>query len=185
MVLKVGREAGWRLLVGLLPNQYQISMPTPRPSWRDWALAWSSGVTNAAYWHQVDACARLLVEQLGDDVERWKALIEQFENLPGPVQTEFLERLSGFAEKTLDEETRRVVSDALREKVSLHRKFADADWTLAGGDPRGTGEGSESLRAGRPGTEERLVVWAALAGSRNARRPRGAYRGSSPIRSPG
>ena len=125
--------AGWRLLFGLLPNQQPISTSIHRrPSWRDWALAWSGRVTPAEYRHQVGACAHLLVEQLGDDVERWKALIQQFENLPGPVQTEFLERLSGFAESTLNEETRRAVSDALRETVSWHRKFADASWALPG-----------------------------------------------------
>ena len=123
-------DAGWRLLFGLLPNQQSIAMPIHRPSWRDWGLTWSGGVTKAAYWHQVDGCARLLVEQLGDDVDRWKALIKQFEALPGPVQTEFLERLSGVAEKTIDEETRRAFSDAIRETVSRHRRFSDANWAL-------------------------------------------------------
>ena len=42
----------------------------------------------------------------------------------------FLERLSGLAERDLDEETGRVVSEMLREKVSLHRKFADTEWAL-------------------------------------------------------
>jgi len=124
--------AGWRLLAGLLPNQQQMSTPIHRPLWRDWALAWSAATPATDCWKQACACACLLVEQLGDDIARWKALIEQFENLPGPVQREFLERLSGFAERALDEETRRAVSDMIREKVCLHRKFADTNWALQG-----------------------------------------------------
>ena len=34
------RDAGWRLLVGLLPDQ-PTSMPIQRPSWQDWAFGWS------------------------------------------------------------------------------------------------------------------------------------------------
>jgi len=49
--------AGWRLLVALLPNQHEISMPTPRPSWRDWALTWSHGVSIAEFWHQAGPAA--------------------------------------------------------------------------------------------------------------------------------
>jgi len=123
-------RAGWRLLLGLLPNQQQISTPTSRPSWREWALSWSREVSNAAYWHQVGACAHLLVEHLGDDVTRWKTLVKHFENLPAPVQKEFLDRLDRFAENALDEEARRTLSDALREKVVWHKRFAAADWAL-------------------------------------------------------
>ncbi len=123
-------DVSWRLLPGLLLNQELISMPIQRPLWQDWALGWSRGVTNAAYWHQVSACARLLIERLGEDIERWRVLIERFENLPGPFQTEFLERLSRLSESTLAEETRSEVSDAIRAKVSLHRKFASAQTAL-------------------------------------------------------
>ena len=123
-------NAGWRLLFGLLQRQMLMSTHIQRPSWRDWAIAWSGGVTNSAYWHQVEACAHLLVVHLGDDVGRWKALIEKFENLPDPVQKEFLDRMKGFSDRDLDDETRRQVSDALRDKVSWHRKFAHTDWAI-------------------------------------------------------
>ena len=95
------------------------------------------------------ACAHLLVEQLGDDIERWKTLIQQFENLPGPVQKEFLERLSGFAERHLDEETRRAVSDTIREKISLAPEIRRHKLGTSRGHAHGTGERSDALRAGR------------------------------------
>ena len=36
MLVRGRPEAGWRLLVGLLPNQQAFSTPTYRPLWRDW-----------------------------------------------------------------------------------------------------------------------------------------------------
>jgi hypothetical protein len=130
MLVRERPGAGWRLLVGLLPNQQAFSTATYRPLWRDWALGWTSKVSTASYWQQFEACAHLLIQHLGDDIERWKVLIQQFENLPGPVQRQFLERLSGFAERVLDEGTRRVLSDLIRAKISLHRRFADTNWAL-------------------------------------------------------
>ena len=129
-VIQTRPHAGWQLLSGLLLNKQPFSMDIHRPQWRDWALARSASTPATDYWKQASACARLLIEHTGDDIERWKALIQEFEHLPGPVQKEFLERLSSLASATLDGETRRAVSELIREKVSLHRKFAGTNWAL-------------------------------------------------------
>jgi hypothetical protein len=99
--------------------------------WREWALG-GSGVTNAEYWNQVNACARILVELLGVDIGRWQALIRHFEHLPGPVQKEFLERLNTYDVAALDVASRRAITEALREKVGSHREYSDAEWALPG-----------------------------------------------------
>jgi hypothetical protein len=122
--------AGWRLLLNLLPNQMQTTMHTHRPMWRDWPLRWSKGATNNEYWRQVRACARLLIEHLGEDIGRWKALVEQFESLPEPVQKEFLARLNTFEVAVLDAGSRRAIAEALREKVSWHRRYSGAKRAL-------------------------------------------------------
>ena len=89
-------NAGWHLLVGLLPRKQQAAFPTYRPSVRDWALNWSKGGTREESWdpaeyaYQTDECARLLVEHMGRDAARWKDLIREFEKLPEAVQKEFL-----------------------------------------------------------------------------------------------
>lgn len=122
--------AGWRLLQSLLPNRLMASTPTHRPTWRDWSLRWSKGAPPAEYWHQVSATAHLLVEHIGDDLGRWKALIDQLENLPEPARGEFLAKLNALDVAALDIGPRRELVDALREKVSTHREYADAEWAL-------------------------------------------------------
>ena len=102
-----------------------------RPLWRDWALAWSGRVPTIAYWQQLLACTRLLIEHAGDDIGRWTQIIKHFEDLPEPVQKDFFERLEGLAEGPLGEEPRQMVADALRERVSLHHHFSQAAWALS------------------------------------------------------
>ncbi len=130
MLARKQPQAGWRLLHELLPNQLQTSTPTRRPLWRDWALGWNGGVTNAEYWYQASACARLLVENLGDDVGRWTEIIGTFENLPDAAQKEFVGRLNSVVVTSLSQASRRAVTEALREKVSTHRRFFDTDWAM-------------------------------------------------------
>lgn len=129
MLLQRHPDAGWRLLVAQLPNQFSNATDLYRPSWRDWALSWSQGVTNADYWRQIGDCAELLVEAMGGDVGRWKTLIKLWENLPAPSAKHVLDRLSALAE-TVDEDVRRDVSDTIREKVAKHRRHAKAFWAL-------------------------------------------------------
>jgi transcriptional regulator with XRE-family HTH domain len=124
-------KAAWRLLIGLLPNQQPMSTLIRRPLWRDWALVWSGRAPTIAYWQQLLACTRLLIEHVGDDIGRWTEIIEHFEDLPEPVQKEFFQRLEELADRPLGEEPRRVVADALRKRVSLHRHFSQAKRALS------------------------------------------------------
>ena len=133
------------------------------------ALAWSAATPATHYWDQACASARLLVEQIGDNVGRWTTVIQQFEHLPGPVQKEFLKRLCGFAQPPPRRGDASDVSDTIREKVSVHRKFAGTNWALRRGHARRTRERSERFRAGRCRKEERVAIQAAMATFRNAR----------------
>ena len=123
-------STGWRLLLELLPQRFGHTTPIRRPAFRDWALVWNEGATTADYERQVVQCAELMVGQLGGDVTRWKNLIENFENLAVPAGEKLLERFLTFDVSTFDTPVRRTISEALREKVSRHRRFEDADWAL-------------------------------------------------------
>lgn len=130
MLVRKCPVVGWRLLLELLPNRRAMAADIHRPSWRDWALTWSMGVTNAEYWYQIKACADLLVEEMGEDVERWKTLVKHVENLPRPSYERFLARLSEKAESITNEDVRRDISDTIREKAGHHRRYATANWAL-------------------------------------------------------
>jgi transcriptional regulator with XRE-family HTH domain len=149
-------EAAWRLLIGLLPNQQDTSTSIHRPLWRDWALGWSAQVAWGTIWQQVIACAGLLVEQLGDDISRWTDLIERFDDLPGPVQTEFLDHLKGLAESLSDEQGRRELADAIRKMVSWYRHSSRAGGELT---EEVLSKLEDVQRRFEPGDPERRNAW--------------------------
>ena len=130
-VSKKHPKAGWKLLLELLPTTHSMVSTNHRPAFQNWALRWSEDATRADYAFQVEACAHLVAERAGNDLGRLKDAIEVFEYLPPSARTELLKRMSNidpFASKADD---RRNLAEALREKVSRHRQFAEASWALA------------------------------------------------------
>jgi hypothetical protein len=78
----------------------------------------------------VEACAKHLLENTGDNVQRWEQLIEKFEHFPKPAQDRLLQDLRAFDPNTLATDVRHQLSDVLRKKVSLHRYYSDANWAM-------------------------------------------------------
>ena len=149
-------EAAWRLLLDLLPNQQETSTSIRRPVWRDWALEWSPSVSNVDYWRQVIDSAQLLLDQIGDNLSRWISLIERFEGLRGPTRAEFLRRLGDLAGRLHDDGDRRQIADALRNTISMHHRFSQANWALT---PEALGELEAVQRRFEPGDPVRKNAW--------------------------
>ncbi len=166
-------EAAWRLLLDLLHDQQEISTSIRRPVWRNWALDWSPRVSNADYRRQVMDSAELLLDQVGDDLSRWVSLIGRFEGLPGPTRAKFLQRLGELAERLRDDGGRRQIADALRNKISMHHRFSQANWAIT---PEILGELETVQRRFEPDDPVRKNAWlfesswrlpATLAGGEN------------------
>ena len=123
-------RAAWKLSISLLPQMHQVSMPISRPLWRDWTLSWREGATNLDVWRHATATGDLLLGLAGQDVGRWKDLIEHFESLAQPCQDKFFEKLGVIAAAGLGDQERRTLGEAVREKLGRHRRFSDAGWAL-------------------------------------------------------
>jgi len=123
-------RATWELLHSLLPQHMGHATPTHRPYWRDWATTWKPGATHADYWLQVNACAQRVIDQAGNDVNRWLKLLDEVERIPAALHRRLLDSLSTLATVSLTAEDQRKIADVIREKVFRSRKYADADWSL-------------------------------------------------------
>ena len=88
-------------------------------------------MTTAEYWQQVEACADQLLENAGDDIQRWEQLIAKVEHFPKPARDHLLQGLRAFDPNTLETDARRQIADELRKKVHRHRYYSDANWALA------------------------------------------------------
>ncbi len=125
---------GWRLLLSLLPALHAHSMTTHTPRWRDWALNWRAGVTNADFAQQVEACGDRLVEMIGNDPTRWTDIIKHIAELPSTARTNAFRKLACLDASTLTLEHRKDLAKKLREQIHRHRAFPDANWALPGDD---------------------------------------------------
>jgi transcriptional regulator with XRE-family HTH domain len=123
-------DIGVQLLLSLLPTYHGVSNFTHRPLWRDWALSWSDRVLLKDRWQQEEACAELLLEFAGTSIDRLLQLIKKFESFPPPAQDRLLSSLKNFDLESTNTKAKQQIVDILREKVSKHRRFSDANWAL-------------------------------------------------------
>lgn len=117
-------NAAWRLLEGMLKRR--LSQSTVRPRWRDWSQEGAGGASQLDFLNQIRACECLILKLAGNDVARWVTLIGRIENLSAPaVQQKLLDGLERLLQPALDEESRRRIADALREKEAEDRRFRE------------------------------------------------------------
>lgn len=124
-------DIGWNLIIRLLPNQYQMSFGSHKPSWRKTIPDdWEKGVSHHEYWQQVSSYAELAVSTANHDTVKLAELIDHFDNFPKPSFDQLLEILSSEAISNLPEEQQLTLWDHLTKFTSKHRRFSDAKWAL-------------------------------------------------------
>lgn len=122
----------WKLLLGLLPNQGQISMGTHKPSWRNIIPDdWQKGVTQQEHWEQVSFYAELAVSMASHDMGKLNDLVGHLGNLPQPSFEKVLEELSSEAICGTPEDDRLPLWNRLTEFTSKHKRFSDSEWALS------------------------------------------------------
>ena len=129
-LLKKEPDVAWRLLLSLLGESMGISAPTHKPSYRNWGMNWSRGVTHAEHAQQISAVAGRLLANALNNPDRLESLIENCNRLPETELERLLVDLKAIDQSTLDTETRRRLSNKLRDQAHNHRRFAGAHWAL-------------------------------------------------------
>jgi len=128
-LLKQEPEVAWKLLLSLLPEE-GCSTPTHKPSYRNWGMSWSKGVTHTEYAQQIVAVADRLLANSKNAPARLESLIENCNRLPATSLERLLVDLKAIDQSTLDIEARRRLSNKLRDQAHSHRRFASAHWAL-------------------------------------------------------
>ncbi len=138
VIKTIQREAppiAWKLLINLLPNQYQISSGTHKPKWCDVVSQdWVPKVTNEDYWFQITEYAKLTVEMACDDFIRLSELVKFLDQLPEESFAAVLEHLSTDYITNLSEEERMPLWLNLTDFTRKHRRFSTAKWALSGNE---------------------------------------------------
>ena len=121
-------SVAWPLMLSMVPEGHSMQMPASRPRFRGWKQA-ESGITQREYVQVVTSIAEMLREDVGEDPDRWVDLIERVDDLPEEMRREVLASLSHLA-ADVDEAFKSQVWPPLRDLVTNHRQYNDAQWAL-------------------------------------------------------
>lgn len=123
-------EAAWRLMAELLPKFHDHTSVPARPDWRDWAPERDREFPPRAVAEHAVEIVRRMLEDVGVSASRWRTLIAALDDVPAEAHAAILARLSDLASTAIPDELRDAIWNALRELLSRHRSFVDAEWAL-------------------------------------------------------
>jgi len=122
-------EAGWNLLVDLMPHTPDICSPTYKPRWREFSEKTETAVTVAEHWNGIKATAERLLASVGEDGHRWVQVLKSFFAVPPEVRRSITQHLASCARKISD--GRYALWNKLRYVLSRHRSFPDEKGALS------------------------------------------------------
>jgi hypothetical protein len=125
----------WKLVISLLPRLHETADPTDAPRWRDWKPEEREpSFTFAELWNATEAIITRLLVDVGMDSDRVCDLVERVENLPPPLRAAVLDYLESLDLSSFDAGSRETVCAKLREQISRHHRFSQAQWAMPSQD---------------------------------------------------
>jgi excisionase family DNA binding protein len=122
---------GWRLLLSLLPQGHDTSMPTSSPRFRDWKPD-REGVLVSEWVANVTGLVTQAIERADNDPHQWAELVEHLGPLPPDQRNRLLnelDRLSGL-DLSDDAEGQLALWEKLTNEAARHRQFPKAQWSM-------------------------------------------------------
>jgi DNA-binding XRE family transcriptional regulator len=122
---------GWKLLLALAPRFHDTSEPSSKPNWRDFTPDEPEAVTWPSVAAAASAIGKRLLDQVNDDGERWRALLDLWSNFDPAWRSAAAKQLQGYASGLADAAEIETMRDKLRNLLENHRGFKDAQWAMA------------------------------------------------------
>jgi hypothetical protein len=119
-------KIAWDLLINLLPRAHDIGSFNPKPRWRQFSEKVENMVTTKEY---LEGILDRVLENIGTNGGRWCEVMECFSNLPSQHREKVLKKLSESINSI--NEGKLELWNKLREILSRHRSFPDAEWELS------------------------------------------------------
>lgn len=123
-------SVAWTLIMSMLPSTHSVQWPSAMPRYRDWRPA-KPVVAQREFADTTTAIAGMLVEDAGEDSERWAALIERFADLPDEARRKAISAISRLADTGPDETFRSRIWPLLQDLVASNRRQSETNWALA------------------------------------------------------
>ena len=123
-------DIGWDLLVESGPKSHDSVTGQVLPDWRDWSQDAEARPTRKEAYEFVDAIGARLVACAGNHAGRWAQVVHAFPELTPPQRETVLSALAGHIPELKLSEGAVELWNEIRNLVSHHRQFPDADWSL-------------------------------------------------------
>ena len=121
-VVREDAQVAWKLLLSLTLGERLTANPnSSKPIWLDWAIDWDSTTSHGEYYDQVQACADMLTEMLGRDVDRHCDLLSAFLELPQGTRKKFLDSMERTQPTEFSIGNRQEICASLRQLVVRYK----------------------------------------------------------------
>lgn len=121
-------DVGWRLLVDLIPGGHGFQIDHTGPRFRDWKKRQT--ITRAGLNDAVDRVAKELIDNLGEDPERYLQVLDRLADIPPKRRRQYLARLASLGERLVDDHQRGKLHQAASELAIRNREYSEAEWSL-------------------------------------------------------
>ena len=121
-------EIGWKLLISLMPRSHDFCSPTHKPRWRQFSNKADNRVTIKEHIESISAIVDKILKNVGKDGKKWTGIMEHYSDLPPQEREKILRELSSSVD--LIDDSQLGLWNKLREMLSDHRSFPNAEWSL-------------------------------------------------------
>jgi transcriptional regulator with XRE-family HTH domain len=149
-------RVGWQLLLRLSPRASDLAHPSAKPNWRDFAAAEQADVTVFSVANEAAVIGERLLEQVGDNSERWQVLIQRWASFDLPWRERAIQKLTAFVLQLTDGSEREAIRDQLRKLLNHHRSYKASEWAMS---EEGLKPLEEVLKLLQPTSAEDRVRW--------------------------
>ncbi|MFA6002821.1 MAG: hypothetical protein WC881_02005 [Elusimicrobiota bacterium] len=126
-------QAGWKLVLALMPEMHSAMSSRTTPEWRPWAESWKRIITNGECFQGRQGYVHLAISAAEEIPARWAQLAPDFGNIFhfNPADLDLaLAALDRSADSNLASDQKRQIWSALQEQIQRHRSFSDVAWAL-------------------------------------------------------
>ncbi len=142
-------SVAWPLMLSILPRHHNVQTPGALPQYQDWRPS-QPDVTPGERAQATSEIATMLIDDAGENPERWIDLIGRVNDLPEEARHGAISALGDLADAGADETFKPKVWPVLQIFVARHRQFHEAKWALPAADLKPFEQAMDGLRPAEP-----------------------------------